>query len=120
MPRPVFLASLAALAALAMAGCSRDGDDGVGNRGLDRALSGNAPDCSVIWVEGKRLPLDYRGCEENGSLQGAASLYDCLDGGRIALFAERFYGRLGERIQAVDGDIAGDPAYAAFWDDCTG
>lgn len=112
--------SLAALAALTLSGCSRDGDDGVGNRGLDKALSGSAPACSVTWIEGKRLPLDYRGCEENGSLQGSASLYDCLDGGRIALFAERFYGRLGERIHAVQGDIAVDPAYAAFWHDCTG
>lgn len=118
MHRPALL--LATLVALAVGGCSRDSGDGVGNRGLDRALAGNAPECSVVWVEGKQLPLDYRGCEEAGSLQGSASLYDCVDGGRIALFAERFYGRLGERIHEVEGDISEDPEYAAFWHDCVG
>jgi hypothetical protein len=109
------------LAAVALAGCSRgsDGSD-IGNRRLDDALAGSAPACSVTWVEGKILPLDYRGCEENGSLQGSASLYDCLDGDTLALYGERFYARLGKRVRAVVGDIADDPAYAEFWHDCRG
>ena len=108
------------LAGLVLSGCGRDSSSGVGNRQLDDALAGSAPACSVTWVEGKRLPLDYRGCEENGSLQGAASLYECLDGSTIALFNERFYARLGSRVKVVVGRIADDPAYAEFWHDCQG
>lgn len=108
------------LVGLALSGCSGDSSSGVGNRRLDDALAGSAPACSVTWVEGKRLPLDYRGCEENGALQGAASLYECLDGSTIALFNERFYGQLGSRVKAVVGRIADDPAYDEFWHDCRG
>jgi hypothetical protein len=105
--------------ALVLGGCSREGSD-VGNRQLGDALSGSAPACSVVWVEGRRLARDYRGCEENGALQGAASLYECLDGSMIALYGERFYARLGDRVRAVDGAIADDPAYDEFWHDCVG
>ena len=106
-------------AALVLAGCARDGSD-VGNRQLGDALSGSAPACSVVWVEGRRLARDYRGCEENGALQGAASVYECLDGTTIALYAERFYARLGGRVRAVEGAILEDPAYDEFWHDCVG
>lgn len=107
------------LAACALGGCSRDPASD-GNRRLDDALSGSAPACAVVWVEGKKLPLDYRGCEAGGVLEGADSLYDCLDGSTIALYGERFYGRVGSRVRTVVGDIADDPAYAEFFVDCVG
>ncbi len=108
-----------AVLGLALTSCANDGPD-IGNRVVNDALSGSAPACSVIWVEGKELALDYHGCEENGTLQGSDSLYDCLDGSRIALYGERFYGRLGAKVRTVEGDIAEDPAYAEFFHNCVG
>lgn len=48
---------LAVVAVLALAGCGSSSDPG----GLD-AEYGNYPDCSAVWVKGKKLPADYDGC----------------------------------------------------------
>lgn len=110
---------VSALLGLAVSGCARESDSSPGRSEVNQALAGNAPPCELVWVEGERLPLSYRGCDERGFLE-AATLWECQDGDRIAIYAERMYARLGGRVVAVEGAIADDPAYAEFWHDCMG
>lgn len=116
----VRLLLVAALVAAALGGCGREPDDNApGQRAIDKAVAGNAPACSQVWVEGRTLPASYRGCNDGGVLE-AAVRYDCLDGGSMAIYAERFYARLGGPVIAVEGDISEDERYAEFWHDCQG
>jgi hypothetical protein len=88
------VSALALLALLLASGC--------GNEHTDRGKS--LPECSDVWVAGRTLPDDYRGCRESGAVV-RPDLINCPDSDQVAVkFGDEYIGVLGSEI------VGGDPS----------
>ena len=90
---------LAVVAVLALASCGDEVSDGP-EEGL-----APLPDCQEIWVDGKRLPDDYRACRDDARVV-EPTLHDCTDdvGNQLVMYRERFFAvRGGEITEVRDG-----------------
>jgi hypothetical protein len=96
-----------------LAGCSDNDDTNNEDAGGPESMR-----CDDIWVEGEMLPEDYDGCETPDSIVAAVTV-DCADGTKFTSYGDRLYAKLGEEIFAVNGEMAADPAYSAFHEECT-
>lgn len=77
------------------------------------------PDCSEVWVEGKRIPKPYRGClEDDGRV--SKSLHGCSMGASLAQYGKRFYGIPGRPAVRATPDRNHDQTYLDLLATCTG
>ncbi|PVG83116.1 hypothetical protein DDE18_07255 [Nocardioides gansuensis] len=76
------------------------------------------PLCSVIWVDGQDLPVDYKACDQDG-VKVKPEKQMCGFGRPMVEHDGRFYAMPGNRINDV-GDLATSEQYQNAWDACTG
>jgi len=63
------------------------------------------PECSEVWVVGKTLPADYKGCRIAGGGIDQGAKYACTDGrGELIGYNDQFFARLGGTVQAYGED----------------
>lgn len=108
---------VAAVLAMAAAGCGGSGDDG-GQPKAD-GLVENSPPCDEVWVAGETLPEDYDGCLIQGNEVAVFSPADCPSGAQYATYADQFYAVPGDTIEeSSSGDIFSDPEFQKFTESC--
>jgi hypothetical protein len=87
---------LAVVAVLALPSC--------GDEVSDRPVKGRAPlrECQEIWVDGKRLPDDYRACRRDGRVV-EPTLHDCTRdvGNQLVIHRGLFFAVWGGEITEV-------------------
>lgn len=105
------------LLSVSLASCGDDDDDDKSRRPKQGGASGMTS-CSDVWVTGKTLPAKYDGCTEDGGIS-APTVLDCADGSSWTSYNDKFYAKLGGEIYAVKGEMADDPAYMAFYNECS-
>lgn len=77
------------------------------------------PDCSEVWVEGRRIPKPYRGCLE-GDGRVSKDLHPCSMGFSLAQYGKRFYGVPGRPAARATPDRNHDQTYLGLLATCTG
>lgn len=78
------------------------------------------PDCSGVWVAGRKLDERYDGCATMQSMD-LAVVIDCADGSRLTTYQDRYWAVLGGRIKdsGSNGGISDDPGYSDDYQACT-
>jgi hypothetical protein len=72
---------------------------------------GGYPPCADVWLDGKKLPEEYDGCDNlDGSIAGS-SWQDCTDGSRLYTHDSRFFTLADRRIVDAGGDILDDRGF---------
>jgi hypothetical protein len=107
------------LAALALAGCGNASSSSTATDGTSSAppTSGTTstapvstlPDCTGVWVEGKKLPLAYAGCNAAAGDVKAHKI-GCSSGQTIVIYTQSYYAVLGGSIHHTT-NILKDPGY---------
>lgn len=103
-----------AFAATVLVGCGDDAGDDYLQDMVDDMDSAAA--CSDVWVDGKTLPKDYEGCnDEDDTFVVLVTSGDC----GLATYEgdTEFYALLGGEITEVPA-LADDPGYAKAFEDC--
>lgn len=77
------------------------------------------PACAKIWVEGKRLPGGYKGCQEGGTKDDSL-IFHCSIGNRLATYGAAFYAVPGNRIFKAHPTRDKDRAWTSVYNTCTG
>ncbi len=76
------------------------------------------PACAAVWQEGSRLPVNYRGCSQDG-VDVKADKRDCSFGRPLVIFDDGFYALAGARVNVTQGPVADDPDYRSALASCT-
>jgi hypothetical protein len=79
--------------------------------------SADWPACETVWVEGGKIPGQYRGCLE-GDTAVAADNLSCSSGQRIVRYQDKFYGVAGGKIYQAAGPLEKDKQYLKMVSTC--
>jgi hypothetical protein len=77
------------------------------------------PACAEVWVEGAKLPGDYRGCLEDETAVKAANQY-CEFGKKLVTHADRFWGVRGGKVNDASGPLKDSSDYRDDLASCKG
>lgn len=77
------------------------------------------PACGEVWVKGKKLPADYRGCLDEGTAVKAKDQY-CEFGKKLVTYGDRFWGVRGGRVNDAGGPLKDSKDYRDDLASCKG
>lgn len=96
--RPLAAACLLVALAGALTACGGDSPTAESGDEPSRAAADpDLPDCAEVWVAGTVLPLDFAGCNEDGTVVDTEPTQDCDDG-----TSRLFYHRTGPGERDVE------------------
>ena len=77
------------------------------------------PDCATVWVDGRKLPGGYRGCETPEGVVKAKERY-CEFGKPLVTYANKFWAVPGGPVHEVATTLAQDPGWRRALRQCGG
>lgn len=122
-------AALALGLALAVAGCGQDtsstGTASSPSTSAAAATSSSAspvpdgPRCGAVWVAGRKLPSDYRGCVHAGVWVRADSR-PCEFGRDLTVYADQYYAVAGGKVMHPGKPLLQQKKYRMVQRSCSG
>jgi hypothetical protein len=77
------------------------------------------PACTDVWVEGAKLPGDYKGCLEGETAVKAKNRY-CEFGKKLVTYADQFWGVRGGKVNDAKGPLKDSQDYRDDLASCQG
>jgi hypothetical protein len=77
------------------------------------------PACSEVWVEGARLPSDYKGCLDGETAVKAKNQY-CEFGQKLVTYADQFWAVRGGKVNDAKGPLKDSADYRDDLASCKG
>lgn len=116
-------APLLLLLPLLVSGLSSCGDDAAdaGSEAADEQTTPSSveqePRCEDVWVDGEKLPENYRGCSE-GETWVKADIRRCESGQILVTYGDRFYGAKGFVVNDVGEPLTESKQYQRALHSC--
>jgi len=77
------------------------------------------PACGEVWVEGARLPADYKGCLDGETAVKAKNRY-CEFGQKLVTYADQFWAVRGGKVNDAKGPLKDSADYRDDLASCQG